>query len=117
MEAQGNTTKENTIVDERTTTKTTARETSLRGPRSGENGRKKKDTGQPKQLPAPNSDFYEVTEALNAESFARLKQVREFMAADVAPVINKYRADDVFPFELVPLIRELKRMRLIDNSR
>src|SRR5881409_4399467 len=62
---------------------------------------------QAKQLPAPNSDFYELAETLNAEELAVLRQVRAFMEAKVAPIINKYWAEDAFPFELMPAIKEL----------
>jgi alkylation response protein AidB-like acyl-CoA dehydrogenase len=61
----------------------------------------------PKQLPAPNSDFYEVYETLNAEELATVKRVRSFMEAEVAPVITKYWVDDAFPFELLPAVKEL----------
>src|SRR5260370_837905 len=59
-------------------------------------------------LPAPNSDFYEVTESLNAEELKLLKQVRAFMETNVAPIITKYWADDAFPFEVLPALRDLK---------
>src|ERR1700722_18595747 len=62
---------------------------------------------QPKQLPAPNSDFYEVYESLSAEELATVKRVRTFMEAKVAPVITKYWVDDAFPFELLPAVEEL----------
>src|SRR4051794_7186638 len=62
---------------------------------------------QPKPLPAPNSDFYQLADTLNAEELALLKQVRAFMEARVAPIINKYWIDDAFPFELLPAIKEL----------
>ena len=62
---------------------------------------------QPKQLPPPNSDFYEVYETLNAEELATVKRVRAFMEAKVAPVITKYWVDDAFPFELLPAVKEL----------
>src|ERR1700680_3121386 len=61
----------------------------------------------PKQLPAPNSDFYELYETLNAEELATVKRVRAFMEAKVAPIITKYWVDDAFPFELLPAIKEL----------
>src|SRR5712672_69940 len=61
----------------------------------------------PKQLPPPNSDFYEFAETLNAEELAVLKQVRAFMETKVAPIINKYWIEDSFPFELIPGIKEL----------
>jgi len=66
-----------------------------------------KETKQPKQLPPPNSDFYEVYETLNAEELATLKQVRGFMETKVAPIITKYWAEDAFPFELLPAFKEL----------
>jgi len=66
-----------------------------------------KDTQQTKALPAPNSDFYQLAETLNAEELALVKKVRAFMEAKVAPIITKYWADDAFPFELIPAFREL----------
>jgi alkylation response protein AidB-like acyl-CoA dehydrogenase len=62
---------------------------------------------EPKPLPAPNSDFYQLAETLNAEELTLLKQVRAFMEDKVAPVINKYWAEDAFPFELLPAFKEL----------
>src|SRR6202045_225902 len=60
-----------------------------------------------KELPAPNSDFYDLYETLNAEELAAVKRVREFMEAKVAPVITKYWVEDSFPFELLPAVKEL----------
>jgi len=62
---------------------------------------------QPKPLPAPNVDFYELAETLPADELATLKQVREFMRGKVAPIINKYWIEDAFPFELLPSLKEL----------
>jgi alkylation response protein AidB-like acyl-CoA dehydrogenase len=67
----------------------------------------KKEARQPKPLPAPNSDFYEVYETLSVEELATVKRVRAFMEAKVAPVITKYWVDDAFPFELLPAVKEL----------
>ena len=67
----------------------------------------RKDIKQPKPLPAPNSDFYELAEALPAEDLVVVKQVRAFMEAQVAPIITKYWADDAFPFELLPAVKAL----------
>src|SRR5258707_9678693 len=58
-------------------------------------------------LPKPNGDFYHLTESLNDGDRAVLQKVRAFMETQVAPVINKYWADDAFPFELLPGFREL----------
>jgi alkylation response protein AidB-like acyl-CoA dehydrogenase len=56
----------------------------------------------------PNCNFNELAETLNAEERALLKQARAFMETQVAPIINKYWAEDAFPFELLPAVRELK---------
>jgi hypothetical protein len=61
-----------------TATGTTATATSI----------KKKSSRTPKQLPAPNSDFHELYETLNADELAILRRVRAFMEAKVAPVIT-----------------------------
>jgi len=61
----------------------------------------------PKQLPPPNSDFYHYADLLNAEERAIHQRVRTFMESKVAPIINKYWVEDAFPFELVPLVKEL----------
>ena len=61
-----------------------------------------------KPLPKPNGDFYQVTESLNDSERAVLQKVRAFMETKVAPVINKYWAEDAFPFDLVPGFRDLK---------
>jgi glutaryl-CoA dehydrogenase len=58
--------------------------------------------------PAPNSDFYELAETLNDDERAVVKRVRAFMESKVAPVINRYWADDAFPFELLPALKELE---------
>ena len=62
----------------------------------------------PKQLPPPNSDFYQFAETLGADDSAILKRVHGFMETKVAPIINKYWVEDAFPFELLPAIKELK---------
>jgi hypothetical protein len=65
------------------------------------------DIKQRKPLPAPNSDFYEFAETLNAEELSVLKQVRAFMETKVAPIINKYWIEDSFPSGLLPAFKEL----------
>jgi alkylation response protein AidB-like acyl-CoA dehydrogenase len=61
----------------------------------------------PKQLPPPNSDFYQFAETLGADELAILKRVRAFMETKVAPIINKYWVEDAFPFEVLPAFKEL----------
>jgi alkylation response protein AidB-like acyl-CoA dehydrogenase len=36
-----------------------------------------------------------------------VREVRAFMESKVAPIINKYWADDAFPFELLPEFKDL----------
>ena len=59
-------------------------------------------------LPKPDGDFYQVTASLKDSDRDVLKGVRAFMESQVAPVINKYWAEDSFPFELLPGISDLK---------
>src|SRR5271170_3178270 len=61
----------------------------------------------PKQLPAPNSDFYQLVEVLTAEEKTIVKKVRSYMETKVQPIINRYWSDDAFPFELLPSFKEL----------
>jgi hypothetical protein len=58
-------------------------------------------------LPVPDSDFYLLAELLSESERALVKRVRAFMETKVAPVINKFWAEDAFPFELLPGIAEL----------
>src|SRR5580704_2678401 len=67
----------------------------------------KTDFRQPKALPAPNSDFYQLADVLTAEEKAIVKKVRTYMETKVQPIINKYWSDDAFPFELLPSFKEL----------
>src|SRR2546426_6423695 len=62
---------------------------------------------QPKPVPPPDSDFYRIVETLPAEELAVVKQVRAYMETKVQPIINKYWAEDAFPFELLPSFKEL----------
>ena len=61
----------------------------------------------PKELPAPNSDFYQLADVLTAEEKAIVKRVRTYMETKVQPIINKYWSEDAFPFELLPSFKEL----------
>jgi glutaryl-CoA dehydrogenase len=62
----------------------------------------------PKQLPAPNSDIYQLADVLTAEETEIVKKVRAYMETKVQPIINKYWSDDAFPFELLPSFKELQ---------
>src|SRR6185369_8332683 len=63
---------------------------------------------EPKQLPAPNSDFYQLGDLLMAEEKAIVAKVRTYLETRVQPIINKYWSDDAFPFELLPSFKELQ---------
>jgi glutaryl-CoA dehydrogenase len=63
---------------------------------------------QPKPLPPPNSDFYQLVDVLSTDEKAVVKRVRAFMESKVQPIINKYWSDDAFPFELLPIVKELR---------
>jgi glutaryl-CoA dehydrogenase len=63
--------------------------------------------GAPRPLPQPDADFYHLVDVLNEKEKRTLYKVREFMKTKVAPVINKYWAEDSFPFELIPGLRDL----------
>jgi glutaryl-CoA dehydrogenase len=58
-------------------------------------------------LPKPDSDFYQMTASLTESDREVLRRVRTFMEGHVAPIINKYWAEDSFPFEILPAIRDL----------
>src|SRR5258706_10705423 len=64
-------------------------------------------TAAPKPVPVPNGDFYQLVDLLTPEEKAVVKKVRAFMETKVQPIINKYWADDAFPFELLPSFKEL----------
>ena len=59
-------------------------------------------------LPRPDGDFYQMISTLSDAEQDTLKRVRAFMEGQVAPIINKYWAEDSFPFEVLPGIRDLK---------
>ena len=66
-----------------------------------------KDVKKAVELPAPNSDFYQIIECLSKTEQDKVKQVRAFMEAKVAPIINKYWLEDSFPFEIISGVRDL----------
>src|SRR5262245_18306258 len=66
-----------------------------------------KEIKQPKPLTPPNSELYEFAETLHADELEIVKKVRAYMETKVAPIINKYWAEDSFPFELLPSFKEL----------
>src|SRR5262245_28824472 len=58
--------------------------------------------------PPVDGDFYRITDLLADEERAILARVRAFTEAEVAPVINGDWSKAKSPFELVPVLRELR---------
>ena len=52
-------------------------------------------------------DFYRVADLLDEKERAVVKRVRDFMEAEVAPIIESYWARDKFPFEIIPKLPAL----------
>ncbi len=61
----------------------------------------------PVKLPEPDSDFYSIRQILGTKEQELLQKVRSSMEARVAPLVSKYWAEDAFPFEIIPAMREL----------
>ena len=62
---------------------------------------------EPKPLPVPHGDFYDIVGTLDEEERAILNKIRAFMETRVAPIINGYWVRDEFPFELIEPLKEL----------
>jgi glutaryl-CoA dehydrogenase len=54
--------------------------------------------------PPIDGDFYRIADLLDPKERAVAQRVREFMEAEVAPIIEDYWARDKFPFEIIPKI-------------
>ena len=63
-----------------------------------------------KALPEANSDFYAIGAIISEEDQALLRRTRDFLEAEVAPVINDYWVREEFPFQLLPGLAELNIM-------
>ena len=61
----------------------------------------------PKPLPVPHGDFYDIESLLDDKERAILDKVRTFMETKVAPIINDYWLRDAFPFELIEPLKKL----------
>jgi glutaryl-CoA dehydrogenase len=71
---------------------------------------------QPRALPTPNGDFFGLLGTLTPEQQEVAHSVREFMHAEVAPIMNEYWSRDEFPREIIPKLRELGLPRRIWNE-
>src|SRR5216684_5297187 len=66
----------------------------------------------PKALPQANGDFYSINATLSEEDQALLRRVRDFLEAEVTPIINQYWVREEFPHQLLPKFAELHIMGL-----
>jgi glutaryl-CoA dehydrogenase len=57
--------------------------------------------------PPVNGDFYRIADQLDSKERAVVKRVRDFMEAEVAPIIEDYWGRDQFPHELIPKLAAL----------
>ncbi|WP_068598941.1 acyl-CoA dehydrogenase family protein [Vaginella massiliensis] len=60
-----------------------------------------------RELPQIDGDFYDVFHTLTPEHRAIQLQVREVMETKINPLVNDYWLRDEFPFEIIPIFREL----------
>ena len=56
----------------------------------------------PKTFPHANGDFYAIGTTLSEEDQALLQRTRDFLEAEVAPVITEYWIREEFPHQLLP---------------
>jgi glutaryl-CoA dehydrogenase len=66
----------------------------------------------PKALPQANGDFYSLHTILSEEDQALLQRVRNFLEADVIPIINQYWIREEFPHQILHKLAELHIMGL-----
>ena len=57
--------------------------------------------------PPVNGDFYKIADLLDPTERAVVKRVRDFMEAEVAPIIEDYWGRDQFPHEIIPKLAAL----------
>jgi glutaryl-CoA dehydrogenase len=60
----------------------------------------------PKTLPQANGDFYSINATLSEEDQALLRRVRDFLEAEVTPIINQYWTREEFPHQIIPKLAE-----------
>src|SRR5260370_9016515 len=70
----------------------------------------------PKALPQANGDFYSINATLSEEDQALLRRVRDFLEAEVTPIINQYWIREEFPHQIIPKLAELGIAGLADHG-
>ncbi len=66
----------------------------------------------PKALPQANGDFYAISTTVSEEDQALLRRVRDFLEAEVTPIITEYWIREEFPYQIIPKLAELHIMGL-----
>jgi glutaryl-CoA dehydrogenase len=61
----------------------------------------------PKALPHANGDFYSINATLSEEDQDLLRRVRDFLEAEVTPIINQYWIREEFPHQIIPKLAAL----------
>jgi glutaryl-CoA dehydrogenase len=64
----------------------------------------------PKALPQANGDFYAICTTVSEEDQALLRRVRDFLEAEVTPIITEYWIREEFPHQIIPKLAELHIM-------
>src|SRR5437016_5828388 len=65
-----------------------------------------------KALPQANGDFYAISTTVSEEDQALLRRVRDFLEAEVTPIITEYWIREEFPYQIIPKLAELHIMGL-----
>src|SRR6202012_4500203 len=61
----------------------------------------------PTQLPSIDADFYHLDQLLTPEQRELQLKVRQFMEAEIKPLINRYWLKGEFPHEIIPRLAAL----------
>ncbi|WP_185974695.1 acyl-CoA dehydrogenase family protein [Deinococcus detaillensis] len=69
-----------------------------------------------RELPAPDGDFFGLLDTVTDEQRGVALQVREFMHAEVAPIMNEYWNRDEFPRQMIDAMRPLDLLRKVWNE-
>ncbi|GAA3996753.1 acyl-CoA dehydrogenase family protein [Deinococcus rubellus] len=71
---------------------------------------------KPRELPAPDGDFFGLMDTLTDEQREVAGQVKAFMHAEVAPIMNEYWNRDEFPRQIIDALRPLDLLRKVWNE-
>lgn len=69
-----------------------------------------------RELPTPDGDFFSLLDTVTEEQRGVALQVREFMHAEVAPIMDEYWSRDEFPRQMIDALRPLDLLRRVWNE-